>query len=256
LTGYSPISAHRNAAAADQPIDPEGGAPKHLTTRWLAAGFAVLTLIVASAPAVQAGPPTICHQFQTGGAPSLPWGTGRGWRLTRADYDLQRLVDDTLALLTPATPVLARMETIRRATIYASTDARVASELLSRVLARALDGTTRGAANRLALFDAGYLVESYRQASLIYRYDMFARGEKAAWQLRDAPRGLDGYAWIVSALQMGPADPEMEFGASRVIDGPRAEAHLQRALAGVRQGSPLAATLVAFGYRPTQAARR
>jgi hypothetical protein len=227
-----------------------------LTTRWLVSGGAALALLAASAPSAQAGPPAICHQFQTGGAPSLPWGTGSGWRLTRSDYDLQRLTDDTLSLLTPATPVLARMETIRRATIYASTDARVAAELLSRLLARALDGTTRGAANRLALFDAGYLVESYRQASLIYKYDMFARGEKAAWQLRDAPRGLDGYAWIVSALEMGAPDAETEFAASRVADGPRAEAHLRKALAGVRPGSPLAATLVAFGYRPSQAARR
>jgi hypothetical protein len=228
----------------------------HLTPRWLVSGSAVIALFAASAQTAQAGPPAICHQFQTGGAPSLPWGSGAGWRLTRPDYDLQRLTDDTLALLTPATPVLARMETIRRATIYVSTDARVASELLSRVLARALDGTAHGTANRLALFDAGYLVESYRQASLIYKHDMFARGEKAAWQLRDAPRGLDGYAWIVSALQMGPADPEMEFGASRVSDGPKAEAHLQKALAGVRHGSPLASTLAAFGYRPSQAARR
>ena len=108
------------------------------------------------------------------------------------------------------------METIRRATIYASTDARVASELLSRVLGRALDGVASGPANRQALFDAGYLVESYRQANLIYKYDMLRGAEKSAWQLRETPKGLDGYSWIVSAMAMGPADPEMEFGASRV----------------------------------------
>ena len=118
------------------------------------------------------------------------------------------------------------METIRRATIYASTDARVASELLSRVLGRALDGVASGPANRQALFDAGYLVESYRQANLIYKYEMLRGAEKNAWQLRDTPKGLDGYSWMVSALAMGPADPEMEFGASRGhrgrgVPGPR-----------------------------------
>ncbi len=111
------------------------------------------------------------------------------------------------------------METIRRATIYASTDARVASELLSRVLGRALDGVASGPANRQALFDAGYLVESYRQANLIYKYEMLRGAEKNAWQLRDTPKGLDGYSWIASALAMGPTDPEMEFGASRVTEG-------------------------------------
>ena len=174
-----------------------------LTTRSIAVAGIAAAVMTAAPRDAHAGPPAICHQFRTGDAPSLPWAAGDGWRRPVPGYDLARLPEDTLALLTPDAAVLARMETIRRATIYASTDARVASELLSRVLARALDGTTRGTANRLALFDAGYLVESYRQASLVYKHDMFARGEKAAWQLRDAPRGLDGYAWIVSALQMG-----------------------------------------------------
>jgi hypothetical protein len=213
--------------------------------------------VVHLAPSrAEAGPPAICHQFQTGGAPSLPWGEGSGWRRNLASYDLQRLTDDTLKLLTPTTPVLARMETIRRATIYASTDARVASELLSRVLGRAIDGVASGPANRHALFDAGYLVESYRQANLIYKYDMLRGSEKVAWQLRETPKGLDGYSWIVSALAMGPADAEMEFGASRVSEGSISQAHVRKAISGARAGTPLSANLVAFGYQPGQTARR
>ena len=148
------------------------------------------------------------------------------------------------------------METLRRATIYASTKSQVAGDRLARGPGRALDGVASGPANRLALFDAGYLVESYRQASLIHKYDMLSGTEKDAWRLRDAPKGLDGYAWIVSALSMGPADPEMEFGASRTVEGPRSEAHLRRAMDGARAGTPLTATLVAFGYPAPQAARR
>lgn len=225
-------------------------------TRLITAGTLTLSLLTLAPPQAAAGPPAICHQFQTGGAPSLPWAEGTGWRRTVPAYDLQRLADDTLRLLTPATPVLARMETIRRATIYASTDARVASELLSRVLGRALDGVATGPANRHALFDAGYLVESFRQANLIYKYDMLRGPEKSAWQLRETPRGLDGYSWIRSALTMGPADPEMEFGASRVTEGPASQTHVKKAIDGARAGTPLAQTLAAFGYQPAQAARR
>ena len=224
--------------------------------RLVAAATLALSLLTISPARVEAGPPAICHQFQTGGAPSLPWAEGSGWRRTVPTYDLQRLADDTLRLLTPATPVLARMETIRRATVYASTDARVASELLSRVLGRAIDGVAGGPANRHALFDAGYLVESYRQASLIHKHEMLRGAEKNAWQLRETPKGLDGYSWIASALTMGPQHPEMEFGASRVSEGTTSQAHVGKALKGARPGTPLAATLVAFGYRPSETARR
>jgi hypothetical protein len=221
----------------------------------IATATLALSLLVPALPAF-AGPPAICHQFQTGGAPSLPWAEGSGWRRTVATYDLQRLTDDTLRLLTPSTPVLARMETIRRATIYASTDARIASDLLSRVLGRAIDGVSSGPANRQAVFDAGYLVESFRQANLIFKYEMLRGAEKTAWQLRETPKGLDGYSWITSALAMGPEDPEMEFGASRVSDGAISQAHVRKAVNGARAGTPLAANLVAFGYQPPQAAQR
>jgi hypothetical protein len=72
-----------------------------------------------------AGPPLLCLQYQTGNAKSLPWGGDR-WHAAKADYDLNRLVDDTLALLGPDATVIARMETLRRATIYAQKDHRVA----------------------------------------------------------------------------------------------------------------------------------
>lgn len=224
--------------------------------RALAASTLTLAALALAPAVLLAGPPAICHQFQTGGAPSLPWGDGSGWRRTLPGYDLQRLADDTMRLLTPTAPVLARMETIRRATIYASTDVRVASDLLSRVLGRALDGVASGAANRQALFDAGYLVESYRQANLIYKYEMLRGAEKAAWQLRETPRGLDGYSWIASALSMGAPDAEMEFGASRVREGATSQGHVRKAISGARAGTLLAANLVAFGYQPAQAAQR
>ena len=71
-----------------------------------------------------AGPPFICHAFELSGNPSLPWGNvaAAGWNNPDPAYDVSRLTGDVTKLLTPATPVSARMETLRRATIYASRD--------------------------------------------------------------------------------------------------------------------------------------
>ncbi len=65
------------------------------------------------------------------------------------------------------------MENLRRATIYAARDRKAAAELMSALMKRAEAGGSRDA---LAWFDAGYLVESYRQASHIYKWDMLSRG--------------------------------------------------------------------------------
>lgn len=76
-------------------------------------------LVVALPAASAAGPPLLCFPFHTGGAPSLPWDEGDGWNRPLATYPIDRLVPDTIRLLTPDAPVIARMETLRRATIYA-----------------------------------------------------------------------------------------------------------------------------------------
>ena len=70
--------------------------------------------------AALAGPPLLCHPFDTAGAASLPWGGG--WNRIDTRYDTARLSADTLRLLATDTPVIARMETLRRAAIYASAD--------------------------------------------------------------------------------------------------------------------------------------
>ena len=68
----------------------------------------------------QAGPPLICHPNEIGQAKSLPWVD---WTHSGStDYDLKNLTRDTLAILDSNTPVLVRMETLRRATIYARQD--------------------------------------------------------------------------------------------------------------------------------------
>src|SRR5688572_26993758 len=70
-----------------------------------------------------AGPPLLCHPFDIGTAQSLPWDGASSWFDKNQNYDLGKLADDTVRLLTPTTPVIVRMETLRRAAIYAADDA-------------------------------------------------------------------------------------------------------------------------------------
>src|SRR6185295_6706757 len=95
-----------------------------IRTRPLITAAALAAALFAARPAL-AGPPLLCFPFDIGAARSLPMGAGN-WHATDPAYNVAHLVDDTLALLTPQTPVLVRMETLRRATIYAATDATVA----------------------------------------------------------------------------------------------------------------------------------
>ncbi len=200
---------------------------------------ALAVVLTVSGP-VEAGPPLICQPFETGGAPALPWSAGQGWNTPDRSYDVQRLTADTLRLLTAEAPVLARMENLRRATIYVAQDRRVAADLLAAVLGRALTAAADGSRDPLAWFDAGYLVESYRQASAIYRWDMLSGAERSAWTLRSEPQGLDGYRFVRKALELAGSSPEMELAASLMKEGAVSADHRRRAVAGATAGSLLA----------------
>ena len=85
---------------------------------WIAVSLFVCAVLALFAPPAQAGPPLICWPFEIGDARTLPW-RGSTWSEANPDYDLRKLPGDTLALLTPSTPIIVRMETLRRATVYA-----------------------------------------------------------------------------------------------------------------------------------------
>src|SRR5208337_5181279 len=109
----------------------------------------------------QAGPPLICHHIEIGQAKTLP-AVDWDWKGS-GGYDLKNLTRDTLAILDSGAPVLVRMETLRRATIYARQDPQAAKELLTRLQARAANSDATGHPEALAWFDAGYLIEAYKQ---------------------------------------------------------------------------------------------
>lgn len=194
-------------------------------------------LVFATSATLLAGPPLICHAFEIGGAKSLPWGSGTGWNTPLASYNVEMLVPDTLALLTAETPVLVRMETLRRATIYGAKDPVAAYELLVVLMARALDAGNGGNA-ATAWFDAGYLVESYRQAK-------WMRLRKAISSVQKDPlEALSGYAWVMKSIKMAGQDPAMEFAAALMSNGPWPNSHFRQALADASDGSLLARTLL------------
>ena len=200
--------------------------------------ISIAVVLVGFTTYAQAGPPLICHPIEIGQAKSLPWidwnqkGTG--------GYDLKNLTRDTLAILDSSAPVLLRMETLRRATIYARQDPQVAKELLTRLQARAANSTDSGLSEALAWFDVGYLIETHQQ-----------------WIGKAEPNpaaGLDGYAWVKKAVRLRGQDPEMEFAAALItLTGPESDhrEHARKAMAGASNDPLLAQNLASDFHSQT-----
>jgi hypothetical protein len=205
------------------------------------AGLAAALLFLAGTAI--AGPPLICHAVDIGTANSLPW-TSSGWNLSGQEtYDVSHLVPDTLALLAPGTPVLVRMETLRRATLYAQKRTAIATELLMRLEAR----TRENPKDALAAFDFGYLAECYKQASWLTQHTDWLKAAGGAGNPRaNVAMKIDGYEWVRKAITLRGSDPQMEFAAALMTtEGARSEhdRHLQNAMAGAKADALLARNL-------------
>jgi len=192
--------------------------------------IATILFSLAVVPVALAGPPLICHPFEIGNAKSLPV-SGTGWNLSvNENYDTKSLVPDTLAILDGNPQIIVRMETLRRATLYAQKDPQAARELLTKLHARASRTETAGQQSALAWFDVGYLAATYDQ-----------------WMRDPNPAaGVDAYGLIKKALALRGADPQMEFAAALItLKGPEKQhlEHLQRAIAGSKTDALLAQNL-------------
>ena len=205
------------------------------------AGLAAALLFLAGTAI--AGPPLICHAVDIGTAQSLSW-TSSGWNLSGQEtYDVSHLVPDTLALLAPSTPVLVRMETLRRATLYAQKRTAIAMELLMRLEAR----TRENPKDALAAFDFGYLAECYKQASWLTQHTDWLKATEGVGNARaNVAMKIDGYEWVRKAIVLRGSDPQMEFAAALMTtEGARSEhnQHLQNAMAGAKADALLARNL-------------
>lgn len=199
--------------------------------------LAVVGLITLTLPVAHAGTPLICHPYTIGAAKSLP-GSDGDWKGVNPNYDRTHLVRDTLALLEPETPIIVRMETLRRAAIYATAGMRGWSEKsgfnaedranTSAILEKLRERRTsaKGPAQALALFDEGFFIETLRHTGV--------------------DRSLSGYDLLLQALAVRGSDPDMEFALALATSWPKTEAHKQhlaKARAGAKAGSLLASNL-------------
>ena len=210
--------------------------------------FAIVLVaaVLCFASIAQAGPPLICHTIEIGQAKSLPW-IGHNWNLSGGEnYDTKNLVRDTLGILTPDTPVLVRMETLRRATLYARNDPVAARELLARLHARATSAESSGHPDALAWFDAGYLAETYKQW-------IGQSGMRVSKDEQNPAAGVDGYTLVKKALALRGSDPQMEFAAALItLSGPQEEhrQHSLKAIAGAKTDPLLAQNLATHFIGP------
>jgi hypothetical protein len=209
------------------------------TPNVLLSALAVVIVLASASPAL-AGPPLICHPFDTGSTKLLTWGTGEGWNTPHRSYDVKKLTADTIAALDADEAVLSRMENLRRATIYAMKDPAIAHQLLTAVMGRAL--STNPSAR--AWFDAGYLVEAYKQGVHLRAGNGFF--DRDAWKATDETLRVDGYGLVKKAIQMVGTNAEMEFAASLMTQGATATSHRSKAAAAAARGSYLASNLAKY----------
>jgi hypothetical protein len=183
---------------------------------------------------VWAGPPLICHAFDIGSAKTLPW-VSHDWNLNgEENYDTKNLPDDTIAALDRSSKAtLVHMETLRRATLYARKDPLAARHLLLKLTGRAEASENPAHPDAWAIFDVGYLAETYKQWL----------GEGA----KNPANGVDGYALVKKALQLSGDDPQMEFAAALItLGGPGVaehQEHAAKAIAGAKTDELLARNL-------------
>jgi hypothetical protein len=220
---------------------------------------ALVLLALAVVSPLHAGTPLICFPYEIGQARSLP-GDKNGPKGVNATYDRTRLVSETLALLTPEMPVIVRMETIRRAVVYAvkgefflkaypEDDKKLVAGLLAglqrRVERKVLPAQLQALLDRgiyseemrrynvmpeqaLGLFDLGFCSETLRQAGV--------------------DSSLDGYSILKQAVTLRGPDAEMEFALALASSWPKGDQfafHLAKAKAGAtkEKGSLLAQNL-------------
>ncbi|MCL4742802.1 MAG: hypothetical protein KJZ54_11450 [Phycisphaerales bacterium] len=192
----------------------------------------------AAAEHATLGPPLVCVEVEIGDAKSLPWGKG-AFAGAGKSANPQRIAEQTLELLAATDSTLVRMETLRRATVYTHRDEAACGGLLARLAWIALDREAdpgASAADRArAWFDAGYF------AACLWHMNVSPHKARPGFAA-----DVQGYAWLVRAIELSGGDPAMEFAAANAAHpGVRKsqrdlyEAHMSRAIRGAGEGTPL-----------------
>jgi hypothetical protein len=157
----------------------------------------------------------------------------------RDDYDVHHVVADTEAVLTPSTPTLVRMETLRRASLYASRDRAVAEQLIAAMMSRVHAAEQSGQA--IALFDAGYVIEALSEIEQFGNHMKQLAGSERV--LAGLTHSLEARPLLEKSAALRPGDAAIEFALGLVSRSPESEAHFRKARAGAAQDVLLANNL-------------
>jgi hypothetical protein len=182
----------------------------------------------------------LCHPYEIGAAKSLPWVGEKNWFEGQPGYKVENLVADTEALLTPATPVIVRMETLRRAALYASTDPKVANGLLKRLISRAEASEEAGRPDALAYLDAAYLAGAFNELTMLAKSKEWETRAAVASSVKGS---LDAYALIAKSVAARPNDAAIQFAAALIASDDHRTAypvHAAKARAGADSDTLLA----------------
>lgn len=181
--------------------------------------------------------PLVKWALVIGDAKSLPWGNPGSWNARAPGYDIEQAPGETLALLTPEAPVLARMETMRRAIVYSEQNPGVAYRVLAGLAGRSEDADRTGKGDPLSWFDLGYFFEACRQAK---------------WLKKEYLGDRNGYSLVMQAIRvLGDTHPgalEMQFAAGLILLEPKGQhpyyPHFKTVVKQVKEGSLLEKNLV------------
>ncbi len=181
--------------------------------------------------------PLVTWALEIGNARSLPWGDPKAWNAPAPGYDVRRAPRETLTLLASNTPVLARMETLRRAVVYSQADPGIAYQLLAALTARVREAEAAGKPDVLAWFDLGYLVEVSNQAQ---------------WLKKRYLEEINGYSLVMRAIRVAgdsaPGALEMQFAAGLILLEPKGQhpyyPHFRTVVRAAGEGSLLAINLL------------
>jgi len=220
-----------------------------MTRRHGNAGTAISTvaIVVFGALSAFAGPPLLCHRFDLGDAQTIPFGE-ESWSDIQSGLSAEEIVVQTLDVLSPSAPILVRMETLRRASIYAKKIDGVGAGLLMQLLARQLREGADNRAHALLQFDVGYLLATCEQLG--------GRSPGLPDWLGGAPalpslQNVSGYDLLRRAEPLLGEDPQFHFACAVVTAYPRESRftdHLRCAIEGTEDNTPLARNIVAvFG---------
>jgi len=199
-------------------------------------------LVAIAAANVGAGyAPLLFTVLDIDSATSLPWNSPRNYLGIVEGYDVHHLVADTERLLKQPMPTIVRMETLRRAAVYASRDAQAAEQLVAFVVGKVSVLPVPGPPDPMALFDAGYVLE------VLQELQHFEEGTKFFWQRDPAvvrvTRPYDGWALLKQSAALRPDDPSIQFTLGLMLPREAAEPYFRRAREGARTDALLANNL-------------